>query len=317
MAKTRSSISIVVKLELAGLRLDVLLGRHEQIGSRSLAQKLIQNKLVTVNKEQEKASCILQEGDIIEATLITENKNVLKPKEGILDILFEDDDLIVINKPANLVVHPANGHWDDTLVNLLIHHTKNLSMGFGENRPGIVHRLDKDTSGLLVIAKNNIAHQELSEQFKQRTAHRLYTALVLGHIKNEGGRITSLLQRHPTQRKKFHSSATGKSAITNYKTLKHYENGLRLVELKLETGRTHQIRVHLSELGAPVVGDTLYGADKKLKQLKSKKLISRFKELNRIFLHAKTLGFTHPRTKEWLEFQKEIPPELQELLNEI
>lgn len=305
-----------VELSNAGQRLDKWLAQLEEISSRSFAQDLIDKNHVTVNGRIEKASIVLKTNDIVHIQLLeTAEATELLPYEYPLDIVFEDDDVIVINKPCGLVVHPAAGHQQDTLVNALIHYTQNLSMK-NELRPGIVHRLDKETSGLIVVAKNDQAHDFLADQFKNKTSHRIYYALVDRELKNNSGKIQSYLTRHPVDRKRnaslknnnkiistFNSAITeGKWAVTHYNKLASSRadknNTFNYLKLKLETGRTHQIRVHLSDLGHPLVGDLTYGY--------SKQNYLKFK-LSRFFLHAAELGFTHPKTNQFLLFKCKWP----------
>lgn len=298
--------------ELQGTRLDKALASLAGISSRSLAQNLIDKQLVSIDGKIAKSSAALKLNQTVEV-IIPEPVSVdIQPMKMSLDIVYEDDDLIVVNKPAHLVVHPAAGHEQDTLVNALMAHTSALSMK-NEQRPGIVHRIDKETSGLLVVAKNDFVHENLATQFKNKTTHRVYYALVDGSLKQGSGTISSYLARHPTHRKRFASvrmnnqiirqfddqETAGKWATTHFTKLAT-ASGMTLVKIKLETGRTHQIRVHLSELGHPLVGDTLYGYS----SLKIKKL-----QLKRFFLHAAELGFEHPTLKKALRFSVNWPNE--------
>ena len=295
----------------AGQRLDKWLSNIEGIGSRSVAHDLITKNHVLIDARPAKPSAILKLNQIVEVQ-IPEVKTIgLVPYDYQLDIIYEDSDVIVVNKPSGLVVHPAAGHEQDTLVNALIHHTQQLSMKH-EMRPGIVHRLDKETSGLLVIAKNDKAHEHLSLQFKNKTTHRIYYSVVEKEIKSANGTFQSYLARHPVDRKryaslrennkvisKFHVSIVdGKWAVTHFKKLaaSYIEKNLYLtyMKLKLETGRTHQIRVHLSENGHPLLGDVTYGA--------SKNIIKKY-ALKRFFLHAAELGFNHPTTNADMMFK--------------
>lgn len=307
----------------ASVRIDKYLSQLPEIKTRSRAEYLLDSGCVFVNGKSVKASYKVKPGDVINLQIPTVAVNQPLAKLDLeLDIVFEDKDLLVVNKPAGLVVHPAAGHQNDTLVNALIHHTEDLSMKFGEDRPGIVHRIDKETSGLLVIAKNDESHAILSQQFKDRTINRIYEAVVIGNFLPSEGRITSYLARHPIDRKRYASVKevsqrlseklinplpvpAGKWAATNFHLLKS-QNFLSLVQLKLETGRTHQIRVHLSEKGFPIIGDHVYGSAAKMKHLKPD-IIKDFREFNRFFLHAKTLGFIHPRTKAPLFFERPWP----------
>jgi len=313
-----NSFEVIIGQDNVGQRIDKVLSAHPLIASRTQAAALIDKGCVLFNDKPVKSSYKVLLGDKFQIALPEKvEATELSPFDFKLDILFEDEDLLVVNKPAGLVVHPAHGHHERTLVNALIHHTKDLSMGFGENRPGIVHRLDKETSGLLVIAKNNFAHENLSQQFQQRTVHRRYWALVFGEIKNQEGRIETLIARHPTDRKKFSSKVTaGKIAITNYKRLAVSPKKMSLLEVRLETGRTHQIRVHMSDAGFPIVGDVLYGSSRKVPAVKPVSLRELIKELPRIALHAKELGFVHPKTRQELHFTSEIPSDLMPLFKE-
>lgn len=312
-----------------GLRIDKAIASFAEIGTRSRASHLIENSCVLLNGKIAKPSAIVKEHDLIEITLPEPEPTELQPYDFKLDILFEDEDLIVINKPAGLVVHPAAGHAHDTLVNALLAHTKNLSMKFGEQRPGIVHRLDKETSGILVIAKNDKTHEALTHQFKERSIHRIYYAVCIGTAKNLNGTIKSFLARHLTDRKRYASVTgpgrkplqdkedppdIGKWAVTHYQVLSR-KSGLSYIRLKLETGRTHQIRVHLSESGLPIAGDMLYGADKKIKNIESKSVQQDIKQLDRFLLHAAELAFVHPRTGDTISFKQGWPEDIQFLLN--
>lgn len=315
--------------EMLGLRLDKALALRPEILTRSRASHLIEEGLVTINGRAAKASSVLKQGDQIEVQLPEPESTDLTGYDFPLDILFEDEHLIVINKPSGLVVHPAAGHAQDTLVNALIHHAKDLSMKFGEQRPGIVHRLDKETSGVLVIAKNDQAHEKLTQQFKERSIHRIYFAVCIGTLKPGQGAIQSYLARHPGDRKKYASvlgkdrkiqtaknpePTVGKWAVTHYETLAS-QSGLSYCRLKLETGRTHQIRIHLSEKGAPIAGDSLYGADKKIKGLPPKSVQEDLKKLSRFLLHAAELGFVHPVTGENMFFAQAWPDEDKKLIS--
>jgi 23S rRNA pseudouridine1911/1915/1917 synthase len=230
-------------------------------------------------------------------------------------VLYEDNDLIVVNKPAGMVVHPGAGTSSGTLVNALLAHCDDLSGVGGELRPGIVHRIDKDTSGILVSAKNDAAHQSLSEQFKVHSIKRIYLALIFGSPKTDKGKIESAIGRHPTDRKKMSGKAKhGKHAVTHWKVLARYGQ-VSLVMLRLETGRTHQIRVQMSEAGYPLLGDDVYGGTARIANLKDPQLKKMVKDLGRQALHAKTLGFIHPATGSYLEFDSELPPDMAQLIS--
>ena len=282
------------------------------ISTRSFAQNMIEKGFVQLNDKPTKASYAVKANDVISVLIPEKKSSELIPYNLELDVLFEDDDLLVVNKPAGLVVHPAAGHEQDTLVNALLHHTKNLSMK-NEERPGIVHRIDKETSGLLVVAKNDVAHENLAAQFKNKTTHRVYYAIIEGKPRLAKGVLQSYLARHPNDRKKYSSIRennkirmafdphfeSGKWAVTHFEVLQSSQSK-SLIKIRLETGRTHQIRVHLAELGHPLVGDVTYGfSAKKMKEL----------GIKRFYLHAAELGFIHPRTHENLFFSKGWPDE--------
>lgn len=317
---------------LIGQRLDKVVGSIPAVGSRSKAESLISQGLVSLNSKSCKPSVAIKSGDQIQIQIPDPTPTELQPLDLALDILFEDTDIVVVNKPAGLVMHPAAGHAQDTLVNALLGQVEDLSMGFGEERPGIVHRLDKDTSGILVVAKNDKAQEILAEQFKSRTVHRIYFAMCMGVPREGKGRITSYLARHPTDRKKYASVldinkkiiqqqipefSKGKWAATNYQLVKQTGSGISLLKLKLETGRTHQIRVHLSEMGWPIIADPIYGSNHKLSSIKSvndRKLVTAFP---RLALHAAELGFQHPKTNESLLFKVDWPQDLHPLLSQL
>ncbi|MFK8137480.1 MAG: RluA family pseudouridine synthase [Bdellovibrionales bacterium] len=320
MANSKKSQTLNLINETDSIRLDQFLASQEQIASRSLAQKLILNKSVTSQGiTLAKSSIKLTEGQIIKVEIPIIGDVGLVAWEHPLDIIFEDSELLIVNKESGLVIHPAAGHETDTLVNALLSHTKDLSMGFGENRPGIVHRIDKETSGLLVVAKNNDSHEFLAKQFQEKTNHRLYWAICYGIPKNSEGRIESEIGRHPNNRKKMSSMAStgSKTAISHYKVIGTYQNELSLVQMKLETGRTHQIRVHLSEMGHPIIGDEVYGSNKRTKNLKSVLLRKEITNLPRFALHAASLGFVHPKTNEELFFYSNIPEDLREIVSKL
>ena len=231
-----------------------------------------------------------------------------------LEVLYEDGDLVVVNKPPGMVVHPGAGTSGGTLVNALLAHCRDLSGIGGTLRPGIVHRIDKDTSGVLVVAKNDRAHQSLSDQFKEHTIKRVYLALVFGSPKGEKGRIESAIGRHPVDRKRMSGkSGRGKHAVTHWQVLGRFA-GITLVRLKLETGRTHQIRVHLSETGHPLVGDPVYGGSGRLAGISDPQLKGLIRALDRQALHAKTLGFIHPTTGKYLEFDTDLPEDMARII---
>lgn len=314
-SEPNTKLTITVPETANGTRLDKFLSEHPEIGTRSKAAKLIEMGLVKKANTSLKASYRVQTADEILLELPPPTPTGIEPLDLKLDIAYQDSDCLVVNKPAGLVVHPAAGHAQDTLVNALVAQVGELSMGFGEHRPGIVHRLDKDTSGLLAIAKNDFAHEKLAQQFKHKTVLRHYWALVYGEPKAKKKTIESLLGRHPVHRKKFCSRDEGKRAVTHYEVLKS-RGGISLLRCRLETGRTHQIRVHLSELGHPIVGDRLYGSSRQLQSL-GKTLRSNVETWNRIGLHAYELGFIHPKRDEFLKFFASWPDDLKELIDHL
>lgn len=274
----------------------------EEVSRTELKEYFNQGKIL-VNGKVVKPSYKLETNDVIIVEEI-EQDEIDMVKENIpLDIVYEDDDLIVVNKPSGLVVHPAPGHTHGTLVNGLLYHCNQLSNMNGDIRAGIVHRIDKDTSGLLVVCKNNYAHRILAEQLKEKTTTRTYIAIVTGNISHNLGRIEAPIGRDPSNRQKMAVVQNGKPAVTHFKVLDRYRD-FTLLELKLETGRTHQIRVHMAYINHPVVGDPLYGV---------KKQTTEFGQ----YLHAKTLGFIHPRTNEYMEFTSELPEEFLRKIDEL
>lgn len=286
------------------IRLDKFIKDNTDNLSREYIQKLIDEGYVLVNgKEVTKCSYKTALNDeIIVSFKETEDLNV-EPQDIPLDIVYEDKDVIVINKPQGMVVHPAPGNYKNTLVNALLYHCKDLSSINGVKRPGIVHRIDKDTSGLLMVAKNDYAHNFLAEQLKDKTASRTYVALVHGIVHVKKGIINAPIGRDPKSRVKMAVVKDGKEAITEFTVLKYYKD-FTLIECKLKTGRTHQIRVHMDYIGYPLVGDPLYGRRK-------------LKYGNKQYLHAKELSFIHPTTKERVTFTTELPEYFTKFLNEL
>lgn len=308
-----------ISADLVGQRIDKALASLQVVGTRSQASRLLSRELVLLDGKPVRPSHVVKLGETFLICIPVVPKQTLVPYEFPLTIAYEDRDLIVVDKPAGLVVHPAYGHAQDTLVNALLHHTKDLSQGFDELRPGLVHRLDKDTSGLIVIAKNERAQRELALQFQRKITHRIYRALIFGRPKDEAGTIISYLKRHPEDRRRSASvpedTVNAKIAITHYRILAEHSSGIRLVELKLETGRTHQIRVHMKEAGTPIVGDTMYGADSRAKSLKSVALRKQIGEMPRFALHAFELGFYHPATGKFLKLASRWPADLLPLID--
>ena len=301
----RAETQIEITSEEQGLRIDVLLTKRFPELSRSHLQKLIADDLVTVNGKLTKANYKVQAEDSIRI-IFPEAKPVEIAAEAIpLDILYEDADIIVINKPRGMVVHPAAGNYAGTLVNALLEHCQDLSGINGEIRPGIVHRLDKDTSGVMVAAKNDRAHIALAEQIKNRTASRKYVAIVHGTIAEEQGIINAPIGRHPSDRKKMAVTfSNSKEAITRFRVMERFIN-YTLVECKLQTGRTHQIRVHMQYIGHPVVGDPKYGPEKK-----------RF-AISGQALHSAELSLKHPNSGEELLFTAPVPPDMADILTKL
>ncbi|MCI6693139.1 MULTISPECIES: RluA family pseudouridine synthase [unclassified Clostridium] len=286
-----------------GLRIDKYLSCNIQGKSRSFIQGLIDSGSVIVNEKKIKSNYKLRDKDLVEVVMPEPIELDVKPEKLDLNIIYEDKDIIVLNKPQGVVVHPAPGNYSGTLVNGLLYHCNDLSGINGVIRPGIVHRIDKDTSGILVIAKNDDAHNALAEQFKEHSIKREYYALVEGKFNNLEGTIDKPLGRNKKDRLKMAIVEDGKRAVTHYKVLEQYNNNTSLIKCMLETGRTHQIRVHMSSIGHPLVGDPLYGSKKQ-----------KFK-LNGQVLHAKTLGFIHPTSKKYMEFDSELPKYYLDLLN--
>lgn len=296
------SFQFEIDKEEDGIRLDVFISNKLKDKSRSYIQDVIKAGNVKVNDKVKKSNYKLKANDKI-ALEMPENVELVVEKENIpIDILYEDSDVIVVNKPQGMVVHPAPGNYTGTLVNALLYHCKDLSGINGVVRPGIVHRIDKDTSGVLVVAKNDNAHQKLAEQFKEHSMTREYYALVEGVIQKEEGTIDAPLARHPVDRIKISVVKDGRRAVTHYKVLQRFKNST-LVKCSLETGRTHQIRVHMSHIGHPLIGDPVYGYKKQ-----------RFK-LQGQLLHAKKLGFVHPSTGEYMEFESELPEYFIKIIN--
>ena len=316
MSSIKESCCLQVSTEHVAVRLDRFLDDSFPELTRSQIKRLIDEGAVTLDGVKSKAGRKLRGGEEI-CVILPEPVATSAQAEPIpLTVLFEDSALIVVNKPAHLVVHPAPGHWNGTLVNALLHHCKDLSGVGGELRPGIVHRLDKDTSGVMVATKDDRTHQHLASQFKAHTIQRCYRALVHGILPDAKGTIDQPIGRHPVHRKKMSTEArSSRHAVTHWQVLRRYdEDRLTLVDLRLETGRTHQLRVHLAGMNSPVVGDPLYGGISRSKAITDTGLRQMVRALDRQFLHAWRLGFDHPNGPAML-FQTGLPPELQDILN--
>jgi 23S rRNA pseudouridine1911/1915/1917 synthase len=293
-----ATIELVVPREAGGERLDRFLAAQLPQFSRSRLQQLIRTGAITVNDRPVRPRDAARKGDTVRIIEPPPQPTDIRPESIDLDVLFEDDDLIVLNKPAGLVVHPGAGHREHTLVNALLHHCPNLSGIGGEERPGIVHRLDKETSGCLVVAKNDETHRGLSAQFGNRTVQKTYLALVTGKVRKLIGSIEEKIGRHPVHRQRMSvTSKRGREARTDYRVIAS-SSEISLVECQLHSGRTHQIRVHLHHIGHPVVGDKVYGSKSRGKH-------------ERQMLHSWKLGFQHPRTTEWKQFEATIPEDFR------
>ena len=314
-------ISLIANKEDHKLRVDVFISKKKNSLSRTRIKNLILNeKLKLNNKVLIIPSHKVLTNDKIELQIPEPKKTSLKPYNFKLDIVYEDKNLLIINKPSGIVMHPGAGNYDNTIVNALMSYCKNNLSNIGDElRPGIVHRIDKNTSGLVIIAKNNKTHENLSEQFNKHTINRVYELMVWGKLRPQSGKIETLITRSSKNRQLMEVGITkGKRAITNYKTLEVFENNktptLSLVECKLETGRTHQIRVHMSHKGNNILGDKKY--KKKFKKFKNidPKLEKLILNLDRQFLDAKTLGFIHPTNRKKMEFSSFLPQELENVL---
>ena len=317
----KKKINLIVKDNDKNLRVDVFVNKKENDISRTRVKNLILDKKLKLNnKLLEDPSKKISVGDIVELTIPEPKKASLKPYNYKLDIVYEDEDLIVLNKSAGIVMHPGAGNFDNTIVNALMNYDKESLSNIGDElRPGIVHRIDKNTSGLVVIAKNNQTHEHLSIQFSKHSIIRIYQLLIWGKVRPSKGKIETLITRSSKNRQMMEvSNIKGKKAITNYKTIEIFENKnsptFSLLECNLETGRTHQIRVHMSYMGNSIVGDDKY--KKKFQKIKNvdplleKNLIN----LNRQFLHAKTIGFIHPKKNKEMIFNSILPQELEKIL---
>ena len=291
--------------EDAGQRVDAVLARRVEDLTRSAAARLLEEGRVTAGGKTLAKNYRLTGEEILEVSLPDPVAVDVRPQDIPLDIVYEDADVIVVNKPKGLVVHPAPGHPDGTLVNALLHHCGDSLSGIGgELRPGIVHRIDRDTSGLIIAAKNDFAHQKLAAQLQDHTLARIYQCIVVGNLREDAGTVDAPIGRHPTDRKKMAVVANGRPAVTHWQVLERFP-GFTYVECRLETGRTHQIRVHMAYLGHPILGDTVYGAKKAVPGLQGQ------------CLHAVGLRFLHPRTGEMVELHCPLPAEFEARLRKL
>ena len=318
------NINLIVKSDENNIRVDIFINKREKLISRTRIKNLIIKEKLKLNGEIiNSPSKKITVGDRIVLQIPEPKEASLKPYDFKLEIIFEDEDLLILNKPAGIIMHPGAGNHDKTIVNALMHYNKNALSTIGDElRPGIVHRIDKDTSGLVVIAKNNETHENLSHQFSEHTITRVYQLLIWGKLRPSSGKIDTFITRSSKNRQMMEvSSVKGKRAITNYKTIEVFENDntptLSLVECKLETGRTHQIRVHMTHMGNSIMGDGKY--KKKYKKLKNidTNLENLIYKLDRQFLHAKTLGFIHPKTNEEMIFSSILPQDLEIILKKL
>src|SRR5215217_2820371 len=310
-----SDLTFTIGPDQAGTRLDTYLASQIEGWSRARLQRLIENEDVLVNGKVAKPSYKLRETDEIEVDLIAAPIDVFTPENIPLEIVHEDDTLAVVNKPAGLVVHPAAGTPSGTLANALAYHFQKLADGGVGVRPGIVHRLDRDTSGLLVVAKTEAALENLSDQFRDRTVYKSYVALVHGRVLSNTGKIDQPLARDRSNRTRMAVVRGGRNALTLYRVRRAFDR-FTLLDVELKTGRTHQIRVHLAWMKHPVVGDETYGGGRD-NTIQDPRLRARLRGLNRHFLHAEKLAFTHPATRELVKFESPLPDELSGLLTDI
>lgn len=313
-ASGEKDLVFTVDSSQAGSRLDVFLAGCDDAFSRSQIKTAIEDGDVLVNGRPPKASQHLKAGDVVTLHREPAIEAAAVPQDIPLNILYEDESLIVVNKPAGMVVHPAPGNPDRTLVNALLFHCRDLSGIGGVLRPGIVHRLDKETSGVLVAAKTDEAHRDLSGQFETHDVHKQYVALVWGDVQGQSGQIALPVGRHPVDRKKMSTkSRHGRNALTLWKVRERF-GAATLLDIEIHTGRTHQIRVHLSERGYPVIGDATYGRAPRITSLKNPGLAPALKNFDRHALHAAKLSFLHPKTGERRVFSAPLPPEMETLI---
>ena len=296
--------SFEVEAEQEGERLDKFLSIIYPEFSRAFFQKLIKSKQFYVKETPQKASYCVKIDDIVTVEIPDAVETTIEPENIPLDILYEDDDVLIVNKPKGMVVHPSAGHYSGTLVNAIMYHCKDTLSGInGEIRPGIVHRIDMDTTGSLIVCKNDEAHVNIAQQIKEHSVNRIYVGIVCGNVKEDSGTVEGAIGRHPIERKKMAiNEKNGKPAITHYKVLERFKN-YTYMQFKLETGRTHQIRVHMASIGHPLLGDILYSSGR-----------SPFKHLQGQCLHAKTIGFIHPKTGEYMEYSEQLHEYFEKML---
>ncbi|MBQ8318678.1 MAG: RluA family pseudouridine synthase [Lachnospiraceae bacterium] len=303
------SINIQIKEEYSGyigVRIDKCLAELMNEFSRSYIAKLMEEGQITVNSKAVKANYKLRDGDNIEIIVPEPEELEILPENIPLDIVYEDDDILIVNKPKGMVVHPAPGHSSGTLVNAIMYHCKDsLSTINGVLRPGIVHRIDMDTTGLLMVCKNDVAHRVMSDKFKVHDINRVYTAICYNHFTDVEGTVDKPIARHKVDRKKMSIDSNGRRAVTHYKVIEELSNNFSLIECRLETGRTHQIRVHMASINHPLLGDEVYGPKNKP-----------FKTEGQV-LHAGVLGFEHPITGEYMEFKAELPEYFNNILERL
>ncbi len=294
-------------MDQEGERLDKLLSMIYPQHSRSFFQKLIKDGCVVVDGQARKASYLLDEGQMVTVTIPDAEEAAILPEDIPLDILYEDDNVLIVNKPKGMVVHPSAGHSTGTLVNAVLWHCADSLSGInGTMRPGIVHRIDMDTTGSLIVCKNDASHRAIAEQIREHSANRSYVGIVCGNLQDEEGTIDSPIGRHPTDRKRMLSGArNGKPAITHYEVIEHL-NGFTYVRFRLETGRTHQIRAHMAGINHPILGDARYGGARR-----------GFSKLQGQCLHAQTIGFVHPTTGDYMEFTAPLPEYFTKLLDRL
>lgn len=313
----RETLHVSVAAGQQRTRIDIFLTHQVQNATRSKVRQAIDEGRVTVNGRTIKASYMVQPGDVIDVVIPGRPRQTAQAEDIQLDIVYEDESLLVVNKPAGMVSHPAFGHYSGTLVNALLHHATTLAPGSSDLRPGIVHRLDKDTSGLLVVAKSEHAHAFLAKQFARRTIGREYHAIVWGRMRKQTGTIEASLGRSKKDRKKVSVTKGGKHAATEFTVIKEWRF-LSYVRLKLRTGRTHQIRVHLAHIGHPVFGDATYGGRNEYwggeSRPRRQQAVNLLEVMRRQALHAKTLSFHHPKTNDLLQFDSDLPTDMKEVI---